>query len=129
MKLNSQLRVEEFNLESMKESLGDSTVELPDEINVYWQDYDSRWECTIKYISTYGAGFPRRWDGYKYCSIGERTKCTMPDGTVFDTNDDIYGLTSNSRIRTFVNKIIDWADKHAKPKLRLASDEVEFIDI
>lgn len=38
MKLNSQLRVEEFDLESMKESLGDSTVELPDEINVYWQD-------------------------------------------------------------------------------------------
>ena len=113
----------------MKESLGDSTVELPDEINVYWQDYDSRWECTIKYISTYGAGFPRRWDGYKYCSIGERTKCTMPDGTVFDTNDESYGLTRNSRIRTFVNKIVDWADKHAEPKLRLASDEVEFMDI
>ena len=120
--------VEEFDLESMKESLGDSTVELPDEINVYWQDYDSHWECTIKYISTYGVGFPRRWDGYKYCSIGERTKCTMPDGTVFDTNDEGYGLTRNSRIRTFVNKIVDWAEKHAKPKLRL-SDEIEFMDI
>ena len=34
--------VEEFDLESMKELLGDSTVELPDEINVHWQDYDSR---------------------------------------------------------------------------------------
>ena len=34
--------VEEFDLESMKESLGDSTVELPDKINVHWQDYDSR---------------------------------------------------------------------------------------
>ena len=53
----------------------------------------------------------------------------MPDGTVFDTNDDIYSLTSNSRIRTFVNKIVDWAEKHAEPKLRLASDEVEFMDI
>lgn len=113
----------------MKKSLGDSTVELPDEINVYWQDYDSHWECTIKYISTYGAGFPRSLDGYKYCSIGEQTKCTMPDGTVFDTNDGSYGLTRFSRIRTFVNKIIDWADKHAKPKLRLAADEVEFMDI
>ena len=98
-------------------------------INVYWQDYDSHWECTIKYISTYGAGFPRRWDGYKYCSIGERTKCTMSDGTVFDTNDEGYGLTRIDRIRTFVNKIVDWADKHAEPKLRLASDEVEFMDI
>lgn len=39
--------VEEFDLESMKESLGDSTVELPDEINVHWQDYDSHWDCTI----------------------------------------------------------------------------------
>ena len=112
--------VEEFDLDSMKESLGDSTVELPDEIDVHWQDYDSHWDCTIKYISTYGAGFPRRWDGYKYCSIGERTKCTMSDGTVFDTNDGI---------RTFVNKIVDWAEKHAEPKLRLASDEVEFMDI
>ena len=36
MKLNSQLRVEEFDLESMKESLDDSTVELSDEMNVYW---------------------------------------------------------------------------------------------
>ena len=113
----------------MKESLGDSTVELPDEINVYWQDYDSHWECTIKYISTYGVGFPHRWAGFKYCSIGGRTKCTMPDGTVFDTHDGSYGLTSNSRIRMFVNKIVDWADKHAEPKLRLASDEVEFMDI
>lgn len=53
----------------------------------------------------------------------------MPDGTVFDTNDDGYGLTSDSRIRMFVNKIVDWAEKHAEPKLRLASDEVEFMDI
>lgn len=53
----------------------------------------------------------------------------MPDGTVFDTHDGSYGLTSNSRIRTFVNKIVDWADKHAEPKLRLVSDEVEFMDI
>lgn len=121
--------VEEFDLESMKESLGDFIVELPDEINVHWQDYDSHWDCTIKYISIYGAYFPRRWDGYKYCSISERTKCTMPDGTVFDTNDEDYGLTRNSRIRTFVNKIVDWAEKHAEPKLRLASDEVEFMDI
>ena len=129
--------VEEFDLESMKELLGDSTVELPDEINVHWQDYDSHWDCTIKYISTYGAGFPRSWKGYKCCRINVWTKCTMPDGTVFDTNDGSYGLTRFSRIRTFVNKIVDWADKHAKPKprpksrpkLRLAADEVEFMDI
>lgn len=114
------MQVEEFDLESMKKSLGDNTVELPEEIKVHWQSGSDHWDFTIKYISTYGAGFPRRWDGCKYVSINERSKCTMPDGTVFDSN--------NCNIRTFVRKIIEWAEKHARPKLRL-SDEVEFMDV
>ena len=112
----------------MKNSLGDNTVELPEEINVHWQSYSDHWDFTIKYISTYGAGFPRRWDGCKYVSINEHSKCTMPDGTVFDSADRHYGDTESIRIYTFVNKIIEWAEKHAKPKLRL-SDETEFMDI
>lgn len=123
-----QVRVEEFDLESMKTSLGDNTVELPEEINVHWQSFNDHWDFTIKYISAYGAGFPRRWDGCKYVSINERSKCTMPDGTVFDTNDSSYGESISIRIHTFVKKIIEWAEKHARPKLRL-SDETEFMDI
>ena len=119
---------EEFNLESMKNSLGDNTVELPDEINVHWQSFGDFWDFPIKYISPYGAGFPRRWDGCKYVSINEKTKCTMPDGTVFDTTDRKYGETETIRVHTFVQKIIEWADNHTKPKLRL-SDETEFMDI
>lgn len=122
------MQVEEFDLESMKDSLGDTTVELPDEINVHWESYGDHWDFTIKYISTYGAGFPRRWDGCKYISINERTKCTMPDGTVFDANDRSYGETEFIRIHTFVKKIIEWAEKHARPKLRLI-DDTEFMDI
>ena len=57
-----QASVEEFDLESMKDSLGDDTVELPEEINVHWQSYNNHWDFTIKFISSYGAGFPRRWD-------------------------------------------------------------------
>lgn len=124
-----EARVEEFDLESMKNSLGDNTVELPEEINVHWQSYEDHWDFPIKFISTYGAGFPRRWDGCKYVSIsGERSKCTMPDGTVFDANNQSYGETKSIRVQTFVKKIIEWAEKHAKPKLRL-SDETEFMDI
>lgn len=123
-----QVRVEEFDLESMKKSLGDNTVELPEEIKVHWQSGSNHWDFTIKYISTYGAGFPRRWDGCKYVSIGGYSKCTMPDGTVFDSNNRNYGERESIRIRTFVRKIIEWADKHARPKLRL-SDEVEFMDV
>ena len=123
-----QVKVEEFNLESMKNSLGNDTVELPDEINVHWESSGDHWYFTIKYISTWGAGFPRRWDGFKYVSISERSKCTMPDGTVFDANDQSYGETKSIRVHTFVKKIIEWAEKHARPKLRL-SDETEFMDI
>jgi hypothetical protein len=123
-----QVRVKEFDLESMKNSLGKSTVELPEEIKVHWQSYGDHWDFPIKYISTYGAGFPRRWDGCKYVSINEHTKCTMPDGTVFDIDDSSYGETESIRVYTFVNKIIKWAEKHARPKLRL-SDETEFMDI
>lgn len=123
-----EARVEEFDLESMKISLGDDTVELPEEINVHWQSYDNHWDFPIKFISTYGAGFPRRWDGCKYVSTNDETKCTMPDGTVFNVNDRSYGETATIRVRTFVNKIIEWAEKHARPKLRL-SDETEFMDI
>ena len=47
-----QVRVEEFDLESMKNSLGDNTVELPDEIKVHWQSFNDHWDFTIKYIST-----------------------------------------------------------------------------
>lgn len=123
-----QVRVEEFDLKSMKNSLGDDTIELPEEIKVHWQSSNDHWDFTIKYISPYGAGFPRRWDGCKYVGISERSKCTMPDGTVFDANDRSYGETESIRIHTFVRKIIEWADKHARPKLYL-SDEVEFMDI
>lgn len=123
-----QARVEEFDLESMKNSLGESTVELPEEIKVHWQSYGDHWNFTIKYISTYGAGFPRRWDGCKYASINGFSKCTMPDGTVFDSSDRHYGETESIRIHTFVKKIIEWAENHARPKLRL-SDETEFMDI
>ena len=123
-----QVRVEEFDLESMKNSLGESTVELPEEIKVHWQSYGDHWDFPIKYISTYGAGFPRSWDGCKYVSINDKTKCTMPDGTVFDISNSSYGDTESIRVYTFVNKIIEWAEKHAKPKLRL-SDETEFMDI
>jgi hypothetical protein len=122
------MQVEEFDLESMKNSLGDDAVELPEEIKVHWQSYGDHWDFTIKYISTYGAGFPRRWDGCKYVSINGFSKCTMPDGTVFHSADRHYGETESIRIRTFVRKIIEWADKHARPKLRL-SDEVEFMDV
>ena len=101
-----QANVEEFDLESMKSSLGDNVIELP----------------------TYGAGFPRRLDGCKYVSNNEETKCTMPDGTVFNVNDQSYGETESIRVHTFVKKIIEWAEKHARPKLRL-SDETEFMDI
>jgi hypothetical protein len=52
----------------------------------------------------------------------------MPDGTVFDTNDSSYGESTSIRIHTFVKKIIEWAEKYARPKLRL-SDETEFMDI
>lgn len=103
----------------MKESLGDSTVELPDEIDVHWQDYDSHWDCTIKYISTYGAGFPRRWDGYKYCSIGERTKCTMPDGTELIMGDP----------GEFIGEVFNWFDRRDCRKVKLTDGEVEFMDI
>lgn len=123
-----RVRVEEFDLESMKNSLGDDTVELPEEIKVHWQSYGDHWDFTIKYISTYGAGFPRRWEGCKYVGINGSSKCTMPDGTVFNSADLHYGDTESIRIYTFVNKIIEWAEKHAKPKLRL-SDETEFMDI
>jgi len=123
-----QVRVEEFNLESMKNSLGNDVVELPEEINVHWESSGDHWYFPIKYISTYGAGFPRRLDGYKYVSISERSKCMMPDGTVFDANDRSYGETESIRVHTFVKKIIEWAEKHARPKLRL-SDETEFMDI
>lgn len=123
-----QVRVEEFDLESMKNSLGESTVELPEEIKVHWQSFSDHWDFTIKYISTYGAGFPRRWDGCKYVSINGNSKCTMPDGTVFDSADRHYGDTESIRIYTFVRNIIEWAEKHARAKLRL-SDETEFMDI
>lgn len=123
-----QVRVEEFDLESMKNSLGDNTIELPEEIKVHWQSFNDHWDFTIKYISSYGAGFPRRWDGCKYVSFNERTKCTMPDGTVFELNDIIYGETYSIRCNTFAENIIEWANKHAKPKLRL-TDEVEFMDV
>ena len=119
---------EEFTLESMKNSLGENTVELPEEINVHWQSYDDHWDFPIKFISTYGAGFPRRWDGCKYVSIGEHSKCTMPDGTVFDATKRSYGETESIRIQTFVKKIIEWAESHARPKLRLI-DDTEFMDI
>lgn len=123
-----EARVEEFDLESMKNSLGDNTVELPEEINVHWQSYNDHWDFPIKFISPCGAGFPRRWDGCKYVGMGDRTKCTMPDGTVFNVNDQSYGETETIRVHTFVKKIIEWAEKHARPKLRL-SDETEFMDI
>lgn len=123
-----QARVEEFDLESMKNSLGDDTVELPEEIKVHWQSFDNHWDFPIKYIGKYGAGFPRSWDGCKYVSINEQTKCTMPDGTVFDINDSSYGETESIRVHTFIRKIIEWAEKYARPKLRL-SDEVEFMDV
>ena len=64
----------------------------------------------------------------KYVSINGFSKCTMPDGTVFDSADRHYGETESIRIHTFVKKIIEWAEKHARPKLRL-SDETEFMDI
>lgn len=123
-----QARVEEFDLESMKDSLGYDTVELPEEINVHWQSYNDHWDFPIKFISPYGAGFPRRWDGCKYVGMSDRTKCTMPDGTVFNVNDQSYGETETIRVHTFVRKIIEWAEKHAKPKLRLI-DDTEFMDI
>lgn len=123
-----QARVEEFDLESMKNSLGPDTVELPEEINVHWQSFNDHWDFPIKYISTYGAGFPRRWDRCKYVGISERSKCTMPDGTIFYANDRSYGETESIRVYTFVKKIIEWAENHARPKLRL-SDETEFMDI
>lgn len=119
---------EEFDLESMKFVLGDSVLELPDEINVHWESYIRYWDFPIKYISIYGAGFPRRWNGAKYVGLNENTKCTMPDGTVFDTSDRSYGETETIRVYTFVRKIIEWANKHVKFKLQL-SDEVEFMDI
>lgn len=123
-----QVRVEEFDLESMKNSLGPDTVELPEEINVHWQSSGDHWDFPIKYISTYGAGFPCRWDGCKYVSISERSNCKMPDGTIFYANDRSYGETESIRIYTFVRKIIEWAENHVRPKLRL-SDETEFMDI
>lgn len=119
---------EEFDLESMRKSLGEDTIELPDEIKVQWESITDHWSFTIKYISSYGVGFPRRDGGCKYCSFNTYSKCTMPDGTVFDINNWAYGKTLPEKIDTFVRKVIEWANKHAKPKLRL-TDEVEFMDV
>ena len=94
--------------------------ELPETIKVHVSSSSGKQhEFYIKFIWEYGVGFPATDGGCSWCSIHSDSIMTMPDGTSFIMGDP----------GEFIKDVFKWFKRGEHQKVKLVSDEVEFMDI
>lgn len=95
--------------------------ELPEAIKVHVVSSNSghNYDFTIKFIWEYGIGFAESDGGCTWCSMYADSIMTMPDGTSFIMGDP----------GEFIKCVFDWFNCRDHQKVKLVSDEVEFMDI
>lgn len=100
---------------------GNDIYELPDPVKVHVVSSNSghNYDFTIKFIWGYGIGFAESEGGCTWCSMYADSIMTMPDGTSFIMGDPME----------FIKGVFDWFKQRDHQKVKLVSDEVEFMDI
>ena len=100
---------------------GNDIYELPESVKVHVVSSGSghNYDFTIKFIWEYGIGFAEPDEGCSWCSIHVGSVMTMPDGTEFTMNDS----------DEFIKEVFNWFERSEHQKVKLVSDEVEFMDI
>lgn len=100
---------------------GNDICELPEAIKVHVVSSNSghNYDFTIKFIWEYGIGFAESDGGCTWCSMYADSIMTMPDGTSFIMGDP----------GEFIKSVFDWFESRDHQKVKLVSDEVEFMDI
>ena len=95
--------------------------ELPEAIKVHVVSSNNghNYDFTIKFIWEYGIGFAESDGGCTWCSMYADSIMTMPDGTSFIMGDP----------GEFIKGVFDWFNCRDHQKVKLVSDEVEFMDI
>lgn len=94
--------------------------ELPETIKVHVSSSSGKQhEFYIKFIWEYGVGFPATDGGCSWCSIHSDSIMMMPDGTSFIMGDP----------GEFIKDVFNWFKRREHQKVKLVSDEVEFMDI
>ena len=112
-----------YNIDYFKALNNDSCAiyELPEAVKVHvlssmrGRGYD----FYIKFVWEYGVGFPESYAGCSYYSIRVGSVMTMPDGTELTVGDP----------GEFIKEVFNWFERRDRQKVKLTSDEVEFMDI
>lgn len=109
-----------YNLDYFKRLNYTSDVcELPEAIKVHVNDGGAEYDFAIKFIWEHGVGFPETVEGSSWCYICVGSVMTMPDGAEL-----IMGNPGE-----FIKEVFNWFKLREYQKVKLVSDEVEFMDI
>lgn len=96
--------------------------ELPEAVKVHVLSSGSgrEYDFYIKFVWEYGVGFPESYAaGCSWCSVYVGSVMTMPDGTELVVGDP----------GEFIGEVFNWFERRDRRKVKLAADEVEFMDI
>lgn len=112
-----------FNIDYFKalNSYKYDIYELPEAIKVHVLSASSgnNYDFYIKFIWEYGVGFPESDGGCSWCSIHVGYVMTMPDGIKLIMGDP----------GEFMQEVFNWFKRREHQKVKLVTDEVEFMDI
>lgn len=96
--------------------------ELPEAVKVHLLSSNNgkEYDFYIKFVWKNGAGFPESdAGGCSWCSVHTGSVMTMPDGTKLTVDDP----------DEFIKEVFNWFERRDSRKVKLTSDEVEFMDI
>jgi len=95
--------------------------ELPEAIKVHVISSSSgnEYDFYIKFVWEYAVGFAESNGGCSWCSIHVGTVIMMPDGTKLIMGDP----------DEFIKEVFNWFKRCEHQKVKLVTDEVEFMDI
>lgn len=95
--------------------------ELPEAVKVHFLSSSSgrEYDFAVKFVWKNGVGFPESDAGCSWCSVYADSVMTMPDGTELTVGDP----------DEFIEEVFNWFERRDSRKVKLASDEVEFMDI
>ena len=95
--------------------------ELSETVKVHLLSSSSgrEYDFAIKFIWENGVGFSESDGGCSWCSVYVDSVMTMPDGTELVVGDP----------GEFIEEVFNWFERRNHRKVKLAADEVEFMDI
>ena len=95
--------------------------ELPEAVKVHLVSSSSgrEYDFAVKFVWKNGVGFPESEGGCSWCPVYADSVMTMPDGTELIMGDP----------GKFIEELFNWFERRDRRKVKLTSDEVEFMDI